>query len=72
MSVHLTEPVPVAYSFTRFSSPEQAEGDSLRRQTESTKAWCERNGFHLDTTLALHHIGSAYRGKHRDDKYALG
>lgn len=72
MSVHSTELTPVAYSFTRFSDPEQSKGDSLRRQTEDTKAWCERNGYHLDTTLTLHHVGSAYRGKHRDDKHALG
>jgi hypothetical protein len=27
-----------AYSYVRFSSPEQAKGDSLRRQTEKTTA----------------------------------
>ena len=66
-------PEPVAYSYVRFSTPEQAEGDSLRRQTEAAAAWCERNGVKLDTSLTLHDLGkSAFRGKHRDDKAALG
>src|SRR6516164_8112228 len=63
----------VAYSYIRFSSPEQAEGDSLRRQTEKTAAWCEKNGYHLDTSLSLRDEGvSAFRGKHRSDKNSLG
>jgi hypothetical protein len=35
---------PVAYSYIRFSSPEQAKGDSVRRQAELRDAWLERNG----------------------------
>ena len=63
----------VAYSYIRFSSPEQAEGDSLRRQTAKTEAWCQRNGIQLDTSLTLRDLGvSAFRGRHRDDKFALG
>ena len=69
-----TQPVPIAYSYTRFSSPEQAKGDSLRRQTEATEAWCERNNVCLDTSLTLHDKGvSAFKGLHREnpDKHAL-
>jgi DNA invertase Pin-like site-specific DNA recombinase len=64
---------PVGYSYIRFSTTEQRKGDSLRRQTEAAKAWCERNGVHLDTSLTLRDLGvSAYKGKHRrDDKHAL-
>jgi DNA invertase Pin-like site-specific DNA recombinase len=64
---------PTGYSYIRFSSPEQAEGDSLIRQTEKSVAWCERNGVVLDKTLTLRDLGvSAFRGKHRtDDKNAL-
>jgi DNA invertase Pin-like site-specific DNA recombinase len=65
---------PFAYSYVRFSTPDQLKGDSLRRQTEDTAAWCERNGVPLDTSLTLRDLGvSAYRGKHRqDDKHCLG
>jgi DNA invertase Pin-like site-specific DNA recombinase len=65
---------PVAYSFIRFSHPSQLEGDSLRRQTEDARAWCERNKVRLDTNLTLHDLGtSAFRGKHRQnpDVHAL-
>src|SRR5262249_46671327 len=66
-------PPPVAYSYIRFSNPEQAKGDSLRRQTEDTEAWCQRNGIPLDASLTLRDLGvSAFRGRHREgDKYCL-
>lgn len=38
---------PVAYSYVRFSSPRQAEGDSFRRQTERAAAYCARRGWKL-------------------------
>ena len=40
-----------AFSYLRFSSAKQADGDSIRRQTEATRRWCERNGVQLDETL---------------------
>src|SRR5438552_11831218 len=64
----------LAYSYVRFSHPSQAEGDSLRRQTEAARQWCERNGVRLDTTTTLHDLGkSAYTGWHRKnpDRHAL-
>lgn len=72
-----TEPTdprrPVAISYLRFSTPEQAKGDSLRRQTEATAKWCERNGIPLDETLSCRDEGrSAYHGHHRSDDAALG
>lgn len=64
---------PVAISYVRFSSPEQRKGDSLRRQTEATEAWCQRNGMALDRDLSCKDEGrSAFHGRHRDDKAALG
>jgi DNA invertase Pin-like site-specific DNA recombinase len=67
----MTAPKSVAYSYIRFSTPEQAQGDSLRRQTEATAAWCQRHGVGLDTTLRDEGI-SAYKGSHRtDDRHAL-
>ena len=53
----------LAYSYIRFSSPEQARGDSLRRQTELRNAWLEKSGVFLDTGLTLRDEGvSAYSG----------
>lgn len=52
-----------AYSYIRFSSPEQAKGDSLRRQLEAARAWCVERGLDLDDTLR--DLGrSAFKGRH--------
>ena len=52
-----------AYSYVRFSSPEQMKGDSFRRQTEAAQQYAERHGLELDTELKLTDLGvSAYRG----------
>ena len=53
-----------AYSYVRFSTPEQALGDSQRRQAEAALAWAVQNGMALDDTLNIADPGiSAYRGK---------
>jgi DNA invertase Pin-like site-specific DNA recombinase len=65
---------PVAYSYVRFSHPDQAKGDSLRRQTEAAADWCQRNKVRLDTATTLHDLGrSAFAGEHRNnpDRHAL-
>jgi DNA invertase Pin-like site-specific DNA recombinase len=71
----MSEPAQaIGYSYIRFSTPEQEKGDSLRRQAEATRGWCERNGVTLDTTLTFRDLGkSAYLGDHRTnpDRYAL-
>jgi DNA invertase Pin-like site-specific DNA recombinase len=64
----------VAFSYIRFSTPEQRRGDSLRRQTEAAQAWCDRNNARLDASTTLHDLGtSAFRGSHRKnpDRNAL-
>src|SRR5262245_22307079 len=64
----------LAYSYVRWSSSKQAEGDSLRRQTEATRDWCKRNHVVLDKSLNLLDAGkSAYTGTHRSnpDRHAL-
>jgi DNA invertase Pin-like site-specific DNA recombinase len=54
------------YSYTRFSRPEQKEGDSQRRQDDDAQAWCDRNGHLLDDKLKLRDEGrSAFHGHHR-------
>jgi DNA invertase Pin-like site-specific DNA recombinase len=65
---------PIAVSYIRFSSKDQAKGDSLRRQTEAARAWCERNKVQLDTGLTFRDLGkSAFTGAHRlnPDRNAL-
>jgi DNA invertase Pin-like site-specific DNA recombinase len=53
----------LAYSYLRFSSPEQAKGDSFRRQAELATRYAEQNDLFLDETLSFHDLGvSAYRG----------
>lgn len=65
----------IAYSYIRFSSEQQAKGDSIRRQQELTTLFLERNkhlGLVLDTGLDLRDEGkSAYKGVHAT-KGALG
>lgn len=64
-------PGPVwAYSYLRFSSSAQADGDSIRRQTALRDAWLKRHPeVQLDTTLKLEDKGvSGFRGTHHKDK----
>lgn len=63
---------PKAYSYVRFSSPEQAKGDSLRRQTEAAERYAAANGLDLDQTLTLRDLGvSAYTGRNVREGAAL-
>jgi len=56
---------PLAYSYVRFSSADQASGDSLRRQTEAAKRFAAANGLDLDEALTMQDLGrSAYAGHH--------
>lgn len=56
-----------AYSYLRFSSPAQAEGDSIRRQEALRSNWLKRHPeVVLDTSLKLIDKGvSGFQGKHR-------
>lgn len=63
---------PHAYSYLRFSTPEQSKGDSKRRQTDLAERWAAANDVELDTSLTFHDLGvSAFRGKNKK-KGALG
>src|SRR5437588_5588757 len=62
-----------AYSYIRFSTPEQLKGDSLRRQTAMAADYCGRHGLTLDAELTMQDLGvSAYRGKNLDGTGKLG
>ncbi len=67
-------PDPIAFSLLRFSTPEQAQGDSWRRQTQGAEEWCQRKGVPLDKSLWLFNPAvSGFTGKHREnpDRHAL-
>jgi DNA invertase Pin-like site-specific DNA recombinase len=54
-----------AYSYIRFSTPEQLKGDSLRRQKEASDQYCKDKGLMLDTSLNMRDLGkSAFHGTH--------
>lgn len=66
---------PKAYSYIRFSTPEQAKGDSYRRQRAAAEAYCVENGLELADTkeyLFFDHGRSAYKAKHLDDTADFG
>jgi DNA invertase Pin-like site-specific DNA recombinase len=57
-----------AISYLRFSSPEQAKGDSLRRQLKLTEALAKKHGWILDEGLTLRDLGvSAFKGANAKD-----
>jgi DNA invertase Pin-like site-specific DNA recombinase len=60
----------LAFSYLRFSSPGQADGDSVRRQTALRNAWLKKHPkVRLDTSVRLEDKGvSGYKGTHRKNK----
>jgi hypothetical protein len=60
-----------AYSYVRFSTPEQEMGDSERRQIALAKSYCAKNGLRLSETAFAGRGVSAFHGKHRENG-ALG
>ena len=61
-----------AYSYVRFSTPDQMKGDSFRRQAEASRQYADENGLELDESLSFHDLGvSAFRGRNVEDG-ALG
>lgn len=75
--------MPRVYSYTRFSTPEQAAGDSMRRQTAGVEQWMKRKNVEratktlpalvLDDRLKLTDLGvSAFRGGNVAEDKGLG
>lgn len=55
--------MPVAYSYIRFSTPDQIKGDSLRRQIEASHRYATEHNLTLDETLNVRDLGvSAFSG----------
>ena len=59
--------MPKAYSYIRFSTPEQSKGDSYRRQLEMARRYADSHGLELDETLTFEDLGvSAFRGQNAE------
>lgn len=61
-----------AYSYIRFSTPQQAEGDSLRRQLDLSDKYAAKHNLEIDDDLRITDLGkSAFKEKHLSEG-ALG
>lgn len=63
-----------AYSYIRFSSPEQAKGDSYRRQRAAAEDYCRKHDIELASSREYTFLDkgrSAYTGRHLDDEGQL-
>src|ERR1700728_3820403 len=56
--------MPKAYSYVRWSTPEQARGGTLERQLKLSREYAARNNLELDESYIDPGV-SAYRGKNR-------
>lgn len=66
---------PKAYSYSRFSTPEQGKGDSYRRQRVAAEEYCAANGLELADSREYRFFDngrSAYKAKHLDDTGDFG
>ena len=60
------------FSYVRFSSARQAQGDSERRQDDAAKRWCEEKKLTLDTSLRPDRGVSAFNKGNLKGKGNLG
>jgi DNA invertase Pin-like site-specific DNA recombinase len=56
-----------AYSYLRYSTPEQSKGDSIRRQLELSQRYAKEHGLDLDESLKPDRGVSAFRGKNKTE-----
>jgi DNA invertase Pin-like site-specific DNA recombinase len=62
-----------AISYLRFSTPEQALGNSTERQIKAARNYCLRNGLELDENLSIADEGlSGYKGHNLKEGADLG
>ena len=78
MQVSVQGARPKAYSYLRFSTPDQITGDSFSRQWRAATAYAEVNNLDLDEDLTFHDLGvpgfrgaNAERGKLRAFRRAV-
>jgi DNA invertase Pin-like site-specific DNA recombinase len=66
------EPEALAYSYLRYSHPDQRKGNTVQRQTEARDAWLEAHpGVVLDTELRMSDEGRSGFRRKKWDTYAL-
>lgn len=66
---------PKAYSYSRFSTPEQGKGDSYRRQRAAAEEYCAANDLELADSREYRFFDngrSAYKAKHLNDTGDFG
>lgn len=61
----------IAYSYIRFSTAAQQEGDSVNRQIAASRDWCKQRGIELSEKTYEDLGVSAYRDKKRVDLAAM-
>ena len=61
-----------AYSYIRFSSPDQLQGDSLRRQLELSERYAQKHDLEIDTSLTLRDLGLSAFDSSNIERGALG
>ncbi|CAN5641971.1 hypothetical protein BH09VER1_BH09VER1_16070 [soil metagenome] len=60
---------PIVLNYIRFSTAEQADGDSERRQTTMANAWAKEKGMIIDDSWRFFDRGiSAYKGKNESEE----
>src|ERR1700677_3120062 len=62
----------LAYSYIRFSTPEQRKGNSLARQLKLSRDYAEKHGLLLDETLSFRDLGVSAFNRENIEKGALG
>lgn len=60
------QPLPIAYSYARFSSEGQKDGNSIERQTKRAQEWAHREGYNLSTETFQDLGVSAFKGANVD------
>jgi DNA invertase Pin-like site-specific DNA recombinase len=67
MGARMTDETIHAYSYLRFSTPEQMKGDSYRRQTALAEQYAAQHDLELDRKLTFEDVGvSAFRGRNAE------
>lgn len=61
-----------AYSYIRFSTLKQADGDSLRRQSALAKEYADKHGLELDERFTFRDLGVSAYDRSNLEKGALG
>jgi DNA invertase Pin-like site-specific DNA recombinase len=61
-----------AYSYLRFSTPEQGSGNSFQRQASLASAYATRHGLDLDEQLTFHDLGKSGFRRQNVDTGRLG